>query len=181
MNDQPEATRKLSQFQFSAIIANLETGNSLSMQELRRLWLKGTGATLLAPLLGPSLAFAREPNANALTARTISDALKAYGANNASETRDILINAPEIAENGSKVEVEAICNLPNAKSLAVFADRNPMPLCATFDFNAPMLPYAKVQLKLAESMRLRVVAKTTDGKSHVAFRDIKVTLGGCGG
>ncbi len=141
---------------------------------------------MLAPWLGlgllqPTQLLAAEWQRNQFTARNIADALKASGAANAAESRELTINAPEIAENGAKVEVDIASNLANTRSLALFADKNPMPLCATFEFLPPSLPAARVPLKLAESTRLRLVAKTSDGKTHVAFRDVKVTLGGCGG
>lgn len=157
------------------------------MSELRRRLLKGSiSAALLSPLIGsgllvPTRALAAEWNTKAFTAKNVNDALKAYGSANAAESRDIVIIAPEIAENGAKVEVEITSNIPNTRSLAIFADRNPMPLCAAIDFAGPVLPYVKAQLKLAETTRLRAVARTADGKSHVAFREVKVTLGGCGG
>lgn len=152
----------------------------------RRLLKGGVSASLLTPLLGtgllmPGRVLAAEWNRPAFTGRNIGDALKAYGAGNATESRDIVINAPEIAENGAKVEVEISSNLPNTRSIALFADKNPMPLCSVLEFSGAALPYARIQLKLAETMRIRAVARTTDGRNHVAFREIKVTLGGCGG
>lgn len=156
------------------------------MLELRRSLLKGgASAALLAPLLGtgllrPTAVLAAEWNRNAFAARTINDALKACDSANAAESRDIVISGPEIAENGAKVEVEITSNIPNSRSLAVFADKNPMPLCASLNFSSAALPYARLQVKLAETTRLRGVIKTADGRSHVAFREIKVTLGGCG-
>lgn len=157
------------------------------MFELRRKFLKaGASAALLSPLLGmgllvPTRVLAVEWNKSAFTSRNVGDALKAYGSATATETRDIVINAPEIAENGAKVEVEVSSNIANTRSLAIFADKNPMPLCSAIEFSGPVLPYVREQLKLSETTRIRVVAKTGDGKSHVAFREIKVTLGGCGG
>ncbi len=157
------------------------------MLELRRKLLKGSSlAALLTPLLGtglltPSRVLAAEWNRNAFTARSINDALKAYSGSNSADSRDILINAPEIAENGAKVEVDITSNIENSRSLAVFADKNPMPLCAIIEFSEPALPYARVQIKLAETTRVRAMIKTADGKTYVAFREIKVTLGGCGG
>lgn len=157
------------------------------ISELRRKLLTGgASASLLVPLLGtglltPGRVLASEWNRNAFTARSADEALKAWGGTNAATTRDILIVAPEIAENGAKVEVEATCNQSNVRSIAFLAEKNPMPLCAALEFTPPALPYARIQIKLSETTRLRVVAKTTDGKSYVAFRDIKVTLGGCGG
>lgn len=157
------------------------------MLELRRKLLQGGSlAALLSPLLGtgllfPTAAIAADWNRSAFGARNINDALKAYGSANTPESRDILINAPEIAENGAKVEIEITSNIDNTRSLALFADKNPMPLSSIIEFSGPALPYARVQLKLAETTRVRAVVKTLDGKTHVAFREIKVTLGGCGG
>ena len=157
------------------------------MNELRRNFLKGsTSAAMLMPWLGsgllmPTSVLAADWNKTAFSARNVNDALKAYGSANASETRDIVIAAPEIAENGAKVEVEITSNLANTRSLAIFADKNPMPMCSAIEFSGPVLPYLRAQLKLSESTRIRAIAKTADGKSHVAFREIKVTLGGCGG
>ena len=158
------------------------------MNELRRRLLRGgSSATLLLPLLGsglllPGRVIAAEWNKAAFTARNVNDALKNWGAGNAAESRDIVINAPEIAENGAKVEIDVTSQLPGTRSIAVFADKNPMPLCAAIDFTGSnALPYCRMQLKLAESSRIRAVVKTADGKTHVAFKEIKVTLGGCGG
>lgn len=157
------------------------------MDDLRRKFLKGSAsAALLHPLIGtgllaPTAVLAAEWNKSAFTARNVNDALKTYGATGAAETRDIVIVAPEIAENGAKVEVEITSNVASTRSLAIFADKNPTPLSSVIEFSGPMLPYVRAQLKLSETQRIRVVAKTSDGKSHVAFREIKVTLGGCGG
>ena len=157
------------------------------MMEFRRKLLKGgTSLALLAPLLGtgllaPTRVLAADWKRDAFSARNASDALKLAGITSPIESRDIVINAPEIAENGAKVELEITSNLANTRRLLVFADKNPMPLCADLGFSGAALPYAKVQLKMAETMRVRAIAKTADGKSHVAYREIKVTLGGCGG
>ncbi len=157
------------------------------MNELRRKLLKGgSTAALLAPWIGtglllPGRVIAAEWNKTAFTARSVGEALKAWGAANAAESRDIVVSAPEIAENGAKVEVDITSQVPATRSIAVFADRNPMPLCAAIEFSGGALPYCRVQIKLAETTRVRAVLKAADGKTYVAFREIKVTLGGCGG
>ena len=154
---------------------------------LRRRFLAcSLSSTALLPLLGlgllkPRQVMAAEWQRSAFTAQTLQEAVRAYASGSASESRDIVINAPEIAENGAKVGIEVSSTLSNVKSLAVFAEKNPLPLCATLEFSPQVLPYARMELKISESTRLRVIAKTSDGKNHVAFRDIKVTLGGCGG
>ena len=157
------------------------------MNELRRILLKGGSATaLLAPWIGtglllPGKVLAAEWNKTAFTARSVGEALKTWGAANAAESRDIVVSAPEIAENGAKVEVDITSQVPATRSIAVFADRNPMPLCAAIDFSGGALPYCRVQIKLAETTRVRAAVKAADGKTYVAFREIKVPLGGCGG
>lgn len=156
------------------------------MLELRRKLLKGgVSAALLGPWLGsglllPSAVLAGEWNRSAFAARSIGEALKAYGGTNAGETRELTISAPEIAENGAKVDIEITSHLADTRSIAIFADKNPMPLAAVFEFSGPLLPYVRAQLKLAETTRIRVLARTADGKYHVSFREVKVTLGGCG-
>lgn len=156
------------------------------MMPLRRLLLKGSTAASLLPLLGggvllPTRVLAAEWNRNAFTARQTGDAQKAYGAAQVTESREITINTPEIAENGAKVEIEVTTTLAGARSIAVFADKNPYPLCATMDFFPPAQPFVKLQAKLAESTRIRALVRSSDGKNYIAFRDVKVTLGGCGG
>jgi sulfur-oxidizing protein SoxY len=156
-----------------------------SASRLRRSLLQGAAGLPLLTLLGsglliPRRVLAAEWNRTAFTARNLADALRASGASAATDTRDIAITAPEIAENGAKVEVEISSRLADTRSLAVFAEKNPLPLCATLDFAEGVLPYVRIQLKLAESTRLRVVARTGDGRHHLAWREVKVTLGGCG-
>jgi sulfur-oxidizing protein SoxY len=156
------------------------------INEIRRRLLKGSAARLLLPLLGsgllmPGQTLAADWNKAAFSSRNIADALKFTGMGNATDSRDIVINAPEIAENGAKVEIDITSNLPNTRSIAVFADKNPMPLAAMLEFSGNALPFARLQLKMSETMRLRAIVKTADGKTHVAFREIKITLGGCGG
>jgi sulfur-oxidizing protein SoxY len=130
----------------------------------------------------PTSVLAADWNRPAFTTRNIGDALKAYGnAGAASESRDIVISAPEIAENGAKVEIEITSNIANTRSLAIFADKNPMPLSPPSSFPArPCLTSGPAESSRKPNAGPRC-GKTSDGKTHVAFREIKVTLGGCGG
>jgi sulfur-oxidizing protein SoxY len=158
----------------------------MTPNEIRRRLLKGSASGLLLPLMGtglltPTSVLAAEWNKAAFSSKSMTDALKATGVTNAVESRDIVINAPEIAENGAKVEIEITSNLPGTRNISVFAEKNPTPLAASLQFSGDALPFTRLQLKLSESMRVRVIVKTADGKTYVAFREIKVTLGGCGG
>lgn len=154
---------------------------------LRRLILRGCAATpalatlAAAGLLTPSRVLAADWQKAAFTATNFNDALKAYGTPNSVESREIVFNAPEIAENGAQVVVEISSNLPGNQTIALFAQKNPMPLCASLSFANGALPQVRLPLKLAETTRLRAVVKTADGKIWHAQREIKVTLGGCAG
>lgn len=156
------------------------------MNPLRRLLLQSSTGIALLPWLGsglltPTRVLAAEWKRPAFTAKTVPDALKSQGWALPLETRDILIQAPEIAENGAKVDIEISSTLPGARSLLVFADKNPFPLCASLEFYPPALPFARIQVKLAETTRIRAILRTSDDKTYVAMKEIKITLGGCGG
>jgi sulfur-oxidizing protein SoxY len=62
----------------------------------------------------------------------------------------------------------------------VVADNNPFPLIARFDFKEGALPFVKVNLKMGETSDVRVLAEA-GGKHYVATKEVKVTIGGCGG
>ncbi len=124
-------------------------------------------AALAATLLTPLRAFAAW-NKEAFQSKTANDALKGLGVAASTDSKDIVIDAPQIAENGAVVPIEITSNLPGTKSIALVVDKNPFPLAAKFDFGDGAVPYVKVNVKLGESSFVRVVA-------------VKVTIGGCGG
>ena len=102
------------------------------------------------------------------------------GAAAAADSNDIVIDAPQIAENGAVVPVEITSNLPGTKSIVVLIEKNPFPLAAKFDFLDGAVPFVKVNVKMGESSNVRVLAEA-GGKYHVALKEVKVTIGGCGG
>jgi sulfur-oxidizing protein SoxY len=119
-------------------------------------------------------------NKEAFGAKTTDAALKGIGIAGAAPTKDILIDAPEIAENGAVVPIEITSNVPGTSSIAVVADKNPFPLVATFQFQEGAVPFVKLNIKMGETSEVRVIAQA-GGKSYVAAKEIKVTIGGCGG
>lgn len=156
------------------------------MDALRRTLLRGGAASagigllIASGLLAPRRVIAAEWNRQAFGATTFPEAIKAAGLTGSQDSRDILINGPEIAENGAQVTVEISSSLPGSQTLSVFVEKNPFPLAATLVFANGAVPHARLQLKMAESSRVRAVIRTTDGKNYHASREIKVTLGGCG-
>jgi sulfur-oxidizing protein SoxY len=119
-------------------------------------------------------------NEQAFGAKTAADALKNIGASAAAPSKDIVIEAPQIAENGAVVPIEISSNIPGTTSIAVVIEKNPFPLAGKFDFKENALPFVKLNVKMGETSDVRVVA-VAGGKQFVATREIKVTIGGCGG
>jgi sulfur-oxidizing protein SoxY len=153
------------------------------MQNQRRGVLKAAGAfgaLLVAGLLRPVAAFAAGWNKEAFGAKTAADALRLIGAAGAAPSSALVIEAPEIAENGAVVPIEITSNIPGTKSISVMIEKNPFPLSSVFEFGDGAMPYVKLNVKIGESSDVRVLAEA-GGKHFVASKSIKVTIGGCGG
>ena len=134
----------------------------------------------LAVLIARPFAALAAWNEKAFAAKTTQDALAGIGAANAAPTKDIVIEAPQIAENGAVVPIEITSNIPGTTAIAVVLEKNPFPLAARFEFKEGALPYVKLNVKMGETSDVRVVA-TAGGRHHAATKEIKVTIGGCGG
>jgi sulfur-oxidizing protein SoxY len=136
-------------------------------------------ALVVGGLLKPVMALAAW-NKDAFAAKSAGDALKSLGAASTEPSKDIVIDAPQIAENGAVVPIEVTSNIPGTTAIAVVIEKNPFPLAARFDFKDGALPFVKLNAKMGETSDVRVVA-TAGGKHYAATREIKVTIGGCGG
>ncbi len=152
------------------------------MLKLRRSTLQVGGAAvalMAAGLLHPLRALAAW-NKAAFDAKTPTDAMKSLGVANAADSSGIVIEAPQIAENGAVVPIEVSSNIPGTTSLAVLIEKNPFPLAAKFNFKDGAMPYVKVNVRMGESSNVRVIAEA-GGKHFTAVKEVKVTIGGCGG
>ena len=145
------------------------------MNHLRRTLLAALAFAIARPL-----AALAAWNKEAFTAKTPGEALKGLGIGNATPSKDLQIEAPEIAENGAVVPIEVTSNVPGTRSIAVVVEKNPFPLVAKFDFTEGALPYVKVNVKMGETSDVRIIAEA-GGKSYTASKNIKITIGGCGG
>ena len=156
------------------------------MNQTRRNVLKaGGGASLLALLaaagmLRPEAALAADWNQKAFEAKNLKDAFDALGAGSRIDSADIVMTAPEIAENGAVVPIGAVSKLPGTESIAILIANNPNPLAAGFDIPAGTEPGVMTRVKLAETSEVHVLVKA-QGKYYVTKKEIKVTIGGCGG
>ncbi|HSD60989.1 MAG TPA: thiosulfate oxidation carrier protein SoxY [Burkholderiales bacterium] len=156
------------------------------MNHLRRALLRGTGAAgalavaAAAGLLKPTQVLASEWNKTGFGATTAEDALKSIGATASSNSNDILIKAPDIAENGAVVPIEITSKIPGTQSIALVADKNPFPLVATFNVENGAEGYVHVRIKMGQSSNIRAIVNA-GGKTYAAVKEVKVTIGGCGG
>lgn len=156
------------------------------MDLIRRTVLKGAGATgvlaglLASGLLQPTLAYADDWNKAAFEAKDFDETLKTLGAGSATDHKDLILKVPEIAENGAVVPVDVISNIPNTTSIAVLVKMNPFPLSTQFDFSNGAVADVSMRLKVAQTSVIRAVAKA-DGKFYSTQKEVKVTVGGCGG
>jgi sulfur-oxidizing protein SoxY len=137
------------------------------------------GAVLVTGLLKPLAALAAW-NKEAFGAKTPVDAMKGIGVADAAPSKEVVIEAPEIAENGAVVPIEISSTIAGTGSIAVLVDKNPFPLVGKFDFLDGALPYVKLNVKMGETSAVRAIAEA-GGKHYVATKNIKVTIGGCGG
>lgn len=156
------------------------------MNEVRRKFLKGwTGTAAFACLVAAGLlkstrALAGGWNQAAFESKTLAEAMQRIGAAAAVDSPEVVIKAPEIAENGSVISIEVTSRVPGAETIALFAEKNTYPLIAQVDLANGAEAYLSTRIKMAQSSVVKAVVKA-GGKSYAASREIKVTLGGCGG
>ncbi len=141
----------------------------------------GLYATLAAIGLLPSGAAAAQAfDAAAFQAKSIADALKALGAAAPTESSDVVINSAEIAENGAVVPVGIRSSIPKTEFMALLVDKNPQPLAGAYTLMDGVDADVNMRIKMGQSSDVIAVVRA-DGKYYMAKKEIKVTLGGCGG
>ena len=127
----------------------------------------------------PASAFANW-NKAAFEAKNMADVLKAMGGANAEKSADIIITAPDIAENGAVVPVAVASKIANTQSISILVEKNPSSLAAEFEILAGTEANVGTRVKMGQSSNIHAVVKA-GGKYYVATKEVKVTLGGCGG
>ena len=117
----------------------------------------------------------------AFDAKTMAELMKALGASAPAESKDVTITGPDIAENGAVVPVGAATTLPGAKRLLLLVEKNPSMLSAMFNVTDAVDANVSTRVKMGQSSNVYAVAMMADGRVLYAAKEIKVTLGGCGG
>ena len=146
----------------------------------------GGGVTLLtlvaaAGWLRPEDALAADWNKAAFETQNMDATVKALGGSTPAQSKDIaFFQTPDIAENGAVVPIGITSNIPKTESIAILVEKNPNMLAAVFDVPAGTDPSLSTRIKMGQSSNVYALVKA-DGKYYVASKEIKVTLGGCGG
>jgi sulfur-oxidizing protein SoxY len=117
----------------------------------------------------------------AFEAKTLADAAKALGGSAPVESKDVTITGPDIAENGAVVPVGCSTMLAGAKRLLLLVEKNPNVLAAVFEVSDAVDASFNTRVKMGQSSNVYAVAMMADGRVLYAGKEIKVTLGGCGG
>jgi sulfur-oxidizing protein SoxY len=139
---------------------------------------------VVAGLLAAAGFFPREVlawNKGAFESKSIADAAKAYGAGAPAESKDVTLTAPDIAENGAVVPLGAATTLAGVKHLLLLVEKNPNALVAKFDVSDAVEANFATRAKMGQTSDVYAVAITNDGKALYTKKEVKVTLGGCGG
>ena len=146
-------------------------------------------ASLAALLVGaaalPGLAQAQAQaagyNTAAFDAKTMAELAKALGVAAPVESKDVTITGPDIAENGAVVPIGAATALPGVKRMLILVEKNPSMLSAMFDVTDAVDANFSTRVKMGQTSNVYAVAMLNDGKLLFAQKEVKVTLGGCGG
>ena len=120
-------------------------------------------------------------NKAAFEAKNVDDVLKALGVAKPVESKDVTLTAPDIAENGAVVPIAASTALPNVKQIVFMIEKNPTTLAGSFEFTDAVESSVATRVKMAQTSNVIAVAMLGDGRALFAKKEVKVTLGGCGG
>ena len=136
---------------------------------------------LIAAGLLPAVARAQAAGYNtaAFEVKTMADLMKALGGSAPTESKDVTVQGPDIAENGAVVPVGASTTLPGVKRLLLLVEKNPAVLSAMFEVSDAVEANFLTRVKMGQSSNVYAVAMMKDGKLLFARKDVKVTLGGC--
>lgn len=148
------------------------------MDAMRRTLLQGLTAALAAFVAFPLRAFAAEWDKVLFGIADFAAAWRSYGVTGAQSSREIVLVTPDVAENAATVPIDVTSHIPGTEEIAIFAEKNPLPLICRFFIPEGTMPAISLRLKLAETTRVRAVARA-GGKYYMAAREVRVVGGGC--
>ena len=119
-------------------------------------------------------------NKAAFDGKNLADTYRSLGVDAATESPAVRIVASDIAENGAVVPIQVVSTLADTTQIAILVEKNPNTLAAVFDVSADMVPDVTTRIKMGQTSNVVVLVKA-GGQYFTATKEIKVTLGGCGG
>lgn len=137
-----------------------------------------TGTVQFTPAL--AAADASKWPKDAFQQKTEADTIKALYGKTAEASDKVKLDAPEIAENGAVVPVAITSTLADVTSIAILISENPFPLAAAYRIPAGSAAAVANRLKMAKTSKV-VALVEAGGKLYSASKEVKVTVGGCGG
>ena len=153
----------------------------------RRLILQGAGVVALVGFgniafgLAPAFAAANDKYPeDAFKAKSAADAIKALYGKTAEPSDKVKLDAPEIAENGAVVPISVTTDLADVTSISFLVTENPNALAASYRIPAGTMPSVANRLKMAKTSNVIAIVEA-GGKLYSATKEVKVTVGGCGG
>lgn len=144
----------------------------------RRSFLRSAAALLGLLMAVPLRVLAAVWNKPAFESTNVEGALRGLEANRISSSPDIVLLAPDFAENGAIVQIEVESRIPDTEAIAIISDKNPTPLIANFVFSNGADPYVVTRIKMAETSELRAIVKA-GGQYYSTSRKVEVAVGGC--
>ena len=120
-------------------------------------------------------------NAAAFELKSLAEVVKALGGSTPIDSKDVTITGPDIAENGAVVPISVATALPGVKRMLVLVEKNPSVLAALFEVSDAVDSQFSTRVKMGQSSNVLAVAMMADGKVLFTQKEVKVTLGGCGG
>lgn len=138
------------------------------------------GLAVSAGIFKPGEALAADWNASGFDAKSLADALKTIGADGAAVSTDVVVTGPDIAENGAVVPLSVTSNAPGTDYIAILVEKNPNPLSAAFTLPEGTEAMVSTRVKMGGTSNVHALVRA-GGKWLIASKEIKVTLGGCGG
>jgi sulfur-oxidizing protein SoxY len=153
----------------------------------RRLVLQGAGVVALIGLgnmaFGPTSALAAANDKypeDAFKQRSDADAIKSLYAKTPEPSDKVKMDAPEIAENGAVVPISVTTSLADVTSISILIAENPNALAASYKIPAGTMPSVANRLKMAKTTNVIAIVEA-GGKLYSTTKEVKVTVGGCGG
>ena len=119
-------------------------------------------------------------NKSAFDSKSVNEAVKFQGGGGISESKEVLLNAPDYAENGAAVALGVSTALPGVRKILILIEKNPASLAASFEVSEWVEPNFSTRVKMSQTSDVYAVAIMADGRTLFSKKEVKVTIGSCG-